>query len=62
VDSPIAAGAEKPSLRMVSEGSVLLASSMPVGCARDVAPAGFAHPVYRAGFAMAVPVPWRVFP
>jgi len=29
------------------------------GTAADVAPDGFAHPVYRAGFALAIPIPWQ---
>jgi len=41
---------------MIEEGSVLAASSLR-GRAVDVAPEGFAHPVYRAGFALAVAVP-----
>lgn len=53
-------GEEKKALRMVAEGSVLLASGPLQGAAPDVAPDGFPHPVYRAGFALAVPVPWRV--
>lgn len=52
-------GSLKRSARVVTEGSVVLASSLPVGAAVDVAPAGHAHPVYRAGFAVAVPVPWK---
>jgi hypothetical protein len=44
-------------LNMVSEGSVLLASGNLRGLATDVAPDGFPHPVYRAGFAMAIPIP-----
>jgi CRISPR type III-A-associated RAMP protein Csm4 len=44
-------------VRMVDEGSVVVAQSAPVGAARDVAPDGYAHPVYRAGFAVAIPVP-----
>ena len=51
------AGLATRSLRMVEEGSVLAAAAPPVGSARDVAPDGFAHPVYRAGFAVAVPIP-----
>jgi CRISPR type III-A-associated RAMP protein Csm4 len=51
------AGVPTRSLRMVEEGSVLSAAAAPVGRARDVAPEGFAHPVYRAGFAVAVPLP-----
>jgi hypothetical protein len=42
---------------MVAEGSVLVAAAEPRGMAPDVAPGGFAHPVYRAGFAVAVPIP-----
>jgi CRISPR type III-A-associated RAMP protein Csm4 len=49
---------KKPT-RMVSEGSVIVAASEPHGSATDVAPENFAHPVYRAGFALAVPIPWR---
>jgi CRISPR type III-A-associated RAMP protein Csm4 len=51
------AGAATRIVRMVEEGSVLSAASAPVGTARDVAPEGHAHPVYRAGFAVAVPLP-----
>ena len=40
------------------EGSVLLAANSVTGSATDVAPDGFAHPVYRAGFALAIPIPW----
>jgi hypothetical protein len=49
----------KKASRLVEEGSVLFASEPPVGVARDVAPEGAPHPVYRAGFAIAVPVPVR---
>jgi len=35
---------------------VLFAVSVPRGSATDVAPDGFAHPVYRAGFAVAIPL------
>jgi hypothetical protein len=44
---------------MVAEGSVLLALGPLNGSAADVAPEGFAHPVYRAGFAVAIPLPER---
>ncbi len=54
-DSP-AGVALKKQVRLVEEGSVLAAGSLR-GRAVDVAPEGFAHPVYRAGFALAVPVP-----
>ena len=50
--------AKKPT-RMVAEGSVLVAPAAPRGIATDVAPDDFPHPVYRAGFAVAVPIPWR---
>jgi CRISPR type III-A-associated RAMP protein Csm4 len=53
-DSPVSAG-EKKQVRMIEEGSVLWASSLR-GRAVDVAPEGCAHPVYRSGFALAVPM------
>jgi len=49
---------EKPT-RMVSEGSVIVAGTEPRGAAPNVAPEDFPHPVYRAGFALAIPIPWR---
>jgi CRISPR type III-A-associated RAMP protein Csm4 len=48
--------APKKQVRLIEEGSVLFAPSLR-GRAVDVAPEGFAHPVYRAGFALAVPAP-----
>ena len=45
---------------MVAEGSVLVAAQQPRGMVRDVAPEGFPHPVYRSGFALTIPIPWRV--
>ena len=54
-DSPSGV-APKKQVRMIEEGSVLLAPSLR-GRAVDVAPDGFPHPVYRAGFALAVPAP-----
>jgi CRISPR type III-A-associated RAMP protein Csm4 len=53
----VESSAEKKLLRMVSEGSVLAAQSEPAGAAVDVAPDGFAHPVYRFGFALTVKLP-----
>lgn len=53
-------GDSKRATRMVAEGSVIVAQSEPRGAAMDVAPENFAHPVYRAGFAVAVAIPWRV--
>ena len=56
VESSAGWGAVKKTSRVIAEGSVLVASSPLTGSARDVAPEGFAHPVYRAGFALALPV------
>jgi CRISPR type III-A-associated RAMP protein Csm4 len=53
-------GEPKPATTMIAEGSVLLSSTELRGAASNVAPAGFPHPVYRAGFAVTVPIPWRV--
>ena len=44
---------------MIAEGSVLISGNTPRGAVRDVAPEGFPHPVFRAGFAVTVPIPWR---
>jgi CRISPR type III-A-associated RAMP protein Csm4 len=60
VESRAAWGAEKKLSRMVAEGSVIVTASPPRGAAQDVAPDGFAHPVYRSGVAFAVPVPAKV--
>ncbi len=53
-------GQPKQATTMIAEGSVLLASNELRGAASNVAPEGFPHPVYRAGFAVTVPIPWRV--
>jgi len=45
--------------RMITEGSVLVAPSEPRGSVTDVAPEGFPHPVYRAGYALAIRIPLR---
>lgn len=58
-DSP-AGSARKKQVRMIEEGSVLTSGTKPRGRAVDVAPEGFAHPAWRAGFAFAVPVPLEV--
>jgi hypothetical protein len=42
---------------MIAEGSVLYAGAALRGSAPDVAPDGFAHPVFRAGFAVSIPLP-----
>jgi CRISPR type III-A-associated RAMP protein Csm4 len=50
-------GDAKKLTRMLTEGSVIVSASAPVGAASDVAPENFAHPVYRSGFALAIPIP-----
>jgi CRISPR type III-A-associated RAMP protein Csm4 len=56
IDSTAGAGQLKKLQHMIAEGSVIVAGTRPSGSASDVAPDGFAHPVYRAGFALAVPL------
>lgn len=60
VESPAGSGALKKQLQMVAEGSVLYAGESIRGSATDVAPDGFAHPVFRAGFALSIPLPGQV--
>ena len=57
VDSPAGSGELKKQIPMVAEGSVLYAEAAPRGSAANVAPEGFAHPVFRSGFALAIPLP-----
>jgi hypothetical protein len=57
LDSPERSGELKKQVQMVAEGSVLFAAAPPRGAAPDVAPDGFPHPVFRAGFALAIPLP-----
>jgi CRISPR/Cas system CSM-associated protein Csm4 (group 5 of RAMP superfamily) len=57
VDSPAGSGELKKQIQMVAEGSVVYAPTGPCGTAADVAPDGFAHPVFRAGFAVSIPLP-----
>jgi len=59
VESDARWGDPKKQTRMVSEGSVLVASTEPRGAVTDVAPDGFSHPVYRSGFALAISIPLR---
>jgi len=59
VESAAGSGGEKQRAPMLVEGSVLIAASEPRGAARDVAPAGFPHPVFRSGFAFTISIPWR---
>ncbi len=56
VESPSGSGEIKKLVQMVAEGSVLCGGA-PSGAAPDVAPDGFAHPVFRAGFAVSIPLP-----
>ncbi len=60
VESESGWGQMKKNTRMVAEGSVLVSLLEPRGAAADVAPDGFAHPVYRSGFALSFPVPLKV--
>lgn len=62
VESAAAWGALKRETMMIAEGSVLVAAGPPRGEARDVAPPDFPHPVFRAGFAVAIPIAWRGAP
>jgi CRISPR type III-A-associated RAMP protein Csm4 len=59
IESAARSGDEKKVVRMVEEGSVLLADAPLRGAAPDVAPDGFPHPVFRAGFPLALPIPLR---
>ena len=65
VESDARWGDAKKPTRMIAEGSVIVSESngtAPRGIATNVAPEDFPHPVYRAGFALAVPVPLAVTP
>jgi CRISPR type III-A-associated RAMP protein Csm4 len=57
IESAARFGELKKQVSMIEEGSVLYAAAAPRGCARDVAPDGFTHPVFRAGFAVSIPLP-----
>jgi CRISPR type III-A-associated RAMP protein Csm4 len=50
-------GHAKKTTRMLCEGSVITAAREPQGTAINVASDGHAHPIYRAGFAVAVRLP-----
>ncbi len=50
-------GAQRKAVRMVAEGSVLVASAEPVGAAVNVAPENFEHPIFRSGLALALELP-----
>jgi len=60
VESEAGWGDAKKSTRMIAEGSVIVASTAPRGAATDVAPEDFPHPVYRAGFALSIPIPLSI--
>ncbi|MGI8989863.1 MAG: type III-A CRISPR-associated RAMP protein Csm4 [Bryobacteraceae bacterium] len=60
IESPAGSGAKKKLLNMIEEGSVVSAAAPVHGAAPNVAPDGFPHPVYRAGFAVAIPIPAQV--
>jgi CRISPR type III-A-associated RAMP protein Csm4 len=57
IESPARSGELKKNLEMITEGSVLYAGSALRGAAPNVAPDGFEHPVFRAGFALSIPLP-----
>src|SRR5258708_2802094 len=59
VESDAGWGDQKRETRMASEGSVLVAAGEPRASAPAAAPENFPHPVYRAGFALALQIPWR---
>ncbi len=52
-------GALKNPTLMIIEGSVLVCGDAPRGAIPNVAPDGFPNAVYRAGFAVAIAIPWR---
>lgn len=58
VGSLAGGGLRKLGSRMVAEGSVLVSRQPPRGTVLNVAPEGCPHPVFRAGYAVAVPIPW----
>jgi len=57
VGSRTSAGLAKKSSRLLKEGSLVVAEGALTGSVRDVAPDGASHPVWRAGFAVALEVP-----
>ncbi len=59
IESDAGWGGSKRPTRMIAEGSVVMAASEPRGSIIDAAPEGFPHPVYRAGYALAIPIPLR---
>ncbi len=57
VENGTASGTAKKIVKMIVEGSVISSEREPVGAAVNVAPDGFAHPVYRSGFAVSLKLP-----
>lgn len=51
-------GFEKRTSRALTEGSVVVCPEPPRGTVHNVAPKGCPHPVWRAGHAVAIPIPW----
>lgn len=56
IESRAGWGAQKQASRVVAEGAVLVSPGAPGGAALNVAPEGFAHPVYRYGYALSIPI------
>jgi CRISPR type III-A-associated RAMP protein Csm4 len=59
VASHVGAGLVKKSSRLVKEGSTVASQGVLTGSVRDVAPDGAPHPVWRAGFAVALELPGK---
>jgi len=57
IESPFRSGDLKKQIQMVAEGSVVIAGDAIRGAATNVAPDDFPHPVFRAGFALSIPIP-----
>lgn len=62
VASHAGAGLVKKSCRLVQEGSLVVSQGALTGSVRDVAPDGAPHPVWRAGFAVAIELPAKEAP
>jgi CRISPR type III-A-associated RAMP protein Csm4 len=60
IESRLRSGELKKQIQMIAEGSVLVASNGIYGAATNVAPDDFPHPVFRAGFALSIPIPEQV--
>jgi CRISPR type III-A-associated RAMP protein Csm4 len=60
LESPALAGPLKLEARLVREGSVVISEREPTGQVLNVAPPECPHAVWRAGYAVAVPIPYPV--